>query len=204
MTSRHLSELDVDVTLARTIEPSDWRSITLRPGEDAVYIVRDPASGSILKVGCAGPSCGGATDLSRFTQYSNAGNKLGLNLEVDVAVVRTRGGETIRDVETRLHKRVESEGHILPWESSGGRLGRVGRGIPFVHPSQKNLMWDADANLVVKGSGAQPSQPTRQFRPSPEELADLIDQGQSVRQIAEDRGVHTSTVYRWLRADRGG
>jgi hypothetical protein len=189
----HLRALDADVSDLRTIPVDDFRQLPIRDGDQAVYVLRDTASGAVLKVGIAENHPG------RFTQYRNAGNKLGLRLELEVAVVQPRGGKTIRDVETGLRSRMEAEGHVMPWDNSGGRLGRPDRGTPFVHPSDPNLMWDAHGNLVQKGSGAPPPAPAARKRDEVtdrETFARLL-QDLGVRGTANHLGVSESSVYRW-------
>lgn len=190
-TSTHLKDLDADVVRTKTIAASDFRSVPMVKGDQAIYVLRDKKSGAVLKVGIA------KDNLRRVTQYSNAGKKLNLELELDVAIVQPRGGKTIRDIETSLRNRLEGEGHILPWDNyPSGRLGRSDRGTPFVHPVGKNLIWDEHGNLVQKGTGKAPPR-TMRGSSSPEEVAQLLHEGLSVPEIAKRKGVHVSTVYEW-------
>lgn len=189
-TSPHLRDLDADVVRTHTIAAADFRSVPMKKGDQAIYILRDAASGAVLKVGIA------ENHLTRLTQYANAGRKLGRQLMLDVAVVTPRSGTTIRDVEVSLRNRLDQEGQVLPWDNTGGRLGRSDRGTPFVHPVGKHLMWDANGHLVTKGSGVAPPAVTR-VNATADELADLIDRGLSNKQIAKTKGVATSTVRRW-------
>ncbi|MEO0406910.1 MAG: hypothetical protein AAF289_06125 [Cyanobacteria bacterium P01_A01_bin.135] len=190
MTSRHLQDLDAEVVLARTINAADFRSVPMSKGDQAVYVLRDRSSGAILKVGIA------KNHLGRVTQYSNAGKKLGLELDLDVAIVQPGSGKSIRDIERDLRSRLSDEGHVLPWDNSGQRLGRADRGTPFVHPVSDNLMWDAYGNLVQKGTGAPPPA-TRRARSTPEEVAQLLHQGYTPTEIAMLKGVAASTVRSW-------
>ncbi len=190
VTSPHLHNLDADIVHAQTIKASDFRNVNMQDGDQAVYILRDRSSGAVLKVGIA------ENNLNRATQYSNAGNKLNLDLELDVAIVRTRGRSNIRDVEANLRSRLSDEGHVLPWDNTGQRLGRSDRGTPFVHPVSDKLMWDANGNLVQKGTGTPPP-PTQRGKSTPEEVAELIHQGLTDRQIASIKGVPEPSVRRW-------
>jgi hypothetical protein len=199
-TSAHLRALGVDAQHVETVAATDFRRIPMEDGDTAIYLLRDPVSGAVLKVGIA------ENHLGRATQYANAARKLGRPLQMEVAIVRPIAGspeasmqpaQFIRDVESRLRGRLEREGNVLPWDNwPTGRLGRSDRGTPFVHPVSKDLMWDANGNLVNKNSGAPPP-PTRRGMATPEELAGLIHQGMSTRDIATLKGVSERTVQRW-------
>lgn len=190
-TSPHLRDLDAIVVRTRTISASDFRTVPMAQGDQAIYILRDRASGAVLKVGLA------ENHLGRVTQYSNAGNKLGLDLELDVAIVQPRGGKTLRDIEADLRNRLEGEGHVMPWDNyPTGRLGRSDRGTPFVHPVGKDLMWDEHGNLVQKGTGRPPAR-SRRGVSTPEEVAQFLRDGLTNAEIARIKGVDPSTVSHW-------
>ena len=195
VTSPHLQDLRATVVSTHTISAADFASVPKAKRDKAIYILRDRASGAVLKVGIA------EKHLKRITQYSNAGNKLGLDLELDIAIVRPHRGVTIDDIEVDLRRRLTQEGQILPWDNTDTRLGRADRGTPFVNPSNKDLMWDINGNLVRKDSGAAPPL-VRGGVPSADELARLLHGGATNAEIALAKGVSRRTVQRWLKDAR--
>ena len=52
-TSAHLRDLGVDADHVQTVAATDFRKIPMQDGDQAIYILRDPASGAVLKVGIA-------------------------------------------------------------------------------------------------------------------------------------------------------
>ena len=187
----HLADLKAKVKHVETIPVEDYPNVPMKQGDKALYILRDSEFGAILKVGIAENS------LDRVTQYVNAGKKLQLKLELDVAIVTPNRGKTILDIEKDLRTRLTEEGNVMPWDNTRGRLGRSDRGTPFVHPVGKDMMWDAHGNLVHKGTGAPPPPRASRAASTPEEVAALIYQGLSNKQIAAQKGVDPSTVSKW-------
>jgi hypothetical protein len=156
----HLRDLDADVVRTEKIDVAKFNSSSIKRGEDAIYILRDKASGAILKVGTAEQGPG------RFQKYLDAQGHLGRSFELEIAVVNPKGGKNIRDIEDQIRTRLEVEGHVMPWDqihsrSSGahrrttpggklireGRLRRSGQGTPFVNTGKKQV-WTKDGNLI--------------------------------------------------------
>ena len=78
-------------------------------------------------------------------------------MTIEIAVIKPGRGRTIRDVETQLRGRLESEGHVLPWDNAvppgskkgdPGRLGRGGQGTPFVRKSGEAFAWTRDGQRI--------------------------------------------------------
>lgn len=190
-TSRHLKDLGVEVVQTRRItemRQSQWSDIKLKPGEDAIYIVRDVTSEphAVLKVGCAGPTCAGASGLGRFSQYRRAANKLGLSLEIDVAIVKTRAGGSVTGPESALRTTLENEGNVMPWDATRGRLGRDvsrgSRGTPFVYAKGVPFRTNKFGDLVS----------------IPDTVASMLHQGKSIQEIADHLSARPGTVSRWI------
>jgi hypothetical protein len=199
--SGYLKDLDVDINgPVQRVTPGKADDLQVSPGDNIVYVLRDRSSGAVLKVGITEAGPAGSRASTGFSQYANAGNKLGLDLELEVARVTPRGDAKLKTVETQLRERLTAEGNIMPWDNSGGRLGRGDRGTPFVNPVSKELRWDRHGNLVNRNTGEQVDvgrSVRRDARSNPEELAGLIRQGLSNAQIARLKGVHPSTVSKW-------
>ena len=166
-TSPHLEELKATVVRTEDLDIRDYRSSSLRRGEEAVYILRD-SSGAVLKVGIAESGAG------RFSKYLTAANNLDLDIRIEIAVVKPNPGTKLTDIETRLRNRLEGEGHVLPWDNAVrnpgdklGRLGRGGQGTPFVRKSQEPIAWTLDGKRI----------------PIPETVANLRQQGRTDNEI---------------------
>lgn len=187
MMSPHLRDLDAEVVRTERVDIENFRSSSLKRGENAIYILRD-SSGAVLKVGVAERGPG------RFSKYLTARNNLGLELELEIAVVNPRGGKTIRNIETDLRTRLEDEGHVLPWDNArrdptdplSYRLGRGGQGTPFVRKSREPFAWTTDGRRI----------------PIPETVANLRQQGKSNAEIVDYLANHTtsrpSTIRKWF------
>lgn len=115
-------------------------SLNIPKNHDVLYVLRDVNTGAILKVG----KTTATRAPNRFNVYRSAGDKLGLDLRLEVTTVpppTARSPQKIEFFESQLRARVEREGHIMPWDNSGeyvpslgtrqGRLGRAGPGTPF-------------------------------------------------------------------------
>jgi hypothetical protein len=176
----HLRELEGTVVRNEGLDIRNFKSSSLKRGEQAIYILRD-SSGAVLKVGIVGSGPG------RFSKYLTAANNLGLNVRIEIAVVTPHAGKTIVDVETQLRNRLEGEGHVLPWDnalsSSGdpvGRLGRSGQGTPFVRKSQEPFTWTRDGRRI----------------PIPETVANLRAQGRTSEEIIQYFTTNTTLTRR--------
>ena len=92
--------------------------------EGIVYILKTEA-GEILKIGKSKvESVGG-----RFAPYLACANKLGIILVVDVFTIEKNSSRTIESIESEI-RNAFGAGKSLPWDNTGGRLGRKGSGLP--------------------------------------------------------------------------
>jgi hypothetical protein len=97
-----------------------------------VYILRDKATGEIMKVGKTEP---GGKLLRRFEKYDVAGRKLKRDLEVEAFTVPKTAGRSVETFEKELRSTLEAQGHKLPWDNTQQRLSkpglpRPGPGVP--------------------------------------------------------------------------
>ncbi|HZS88593.1 MAG TPA: SBBP repeat-containing protein [Chloroflexota bacterium] len=130
-----------------------WQQRILKLAEATdriIYQVVDTGSTTVLKVGS---TMGGG---SRFTPYRTAGDNFGINLEVHAWVVDTGlpGRKGLSKAEGAFRDAVEASGETLPWDNEGGRLGRIGPGVPFVRDSalaKLGYHWDGDRDSVTYG-----------------------------------------------------
>jgi hypothetical protein len=177
-----LRDLGVEeVVRTETVDVENFRTSSLKRGEEAVYILRD-SSGAVLKVGVAEKGAG------RFSKYKTAAGHLGRDVSLEIAVVRPGPGKTVRDVEAALRGQIGQEGQIMPWDSAGGRLGRGqagepgGQGTPFVRKSLDPYTWTRDGRRV----------------PIAESVAGMLKQGKTHAEIAHELMVKPDTVTRWV------
>jgi hypothetical protein len=120
-----------------------WRqSVIFKGGQtQIVYILRDSTTGEYLKVGKTTVS----SLEGRFGEYVSAGNKWGRKLSADVFTMRKRPGRTVQVFEEEIRAGLVKTGNRLPWDNTGGRLGRKGKGIPAPKPVSES---DADLELI--------------------------------------------------------
>ena len=149
-----------------------WRSVTFEGGQSqVVYVLRDIATGEVLKVGKTTVS----SLEGRFGEYVSAGNKWGRKLAADVYTLRKRPGRTVQVFEKEIRAGLENMGHRLPWDNTDGRLGRKGKGIPapkpiseggsdleFIDEVEKGLH---DPPAATGTHGSTPGLPRRPARP---------------------------------------
>jgi Domain of unknown function (DUF4157) len=147
----------------------DFSAVKLKPGQDALYILRD-ADGTILKVGKT--SAAGAK--GRFSVYKRAGKLTGRELELEVYPLQA-GTKNAEFYESALRGHMESQGHALPWDNTGQRLGRPGFGTP--------------------GEGSRTSPVTRG------EMSELLQHHKGdLRQVGKELGVHRRTADLWAKS----
>ncbi len=107
----------------RTLDLSgQWRNAHFnRSG--LVYVVRDKTTGQLLKVG----QTTSEKFIGRFEKYVTSSNKTGRALEIDAfeVEINQRGA-----IEGQIRRQLGAEPGTLPWDNSGGRLGRPGSGTP--------------------------------------------------------------------------
>jgi len=203
-----LDDLGVETGLHQVVDMSNYDSLKLDPDADVLYVLRDKQSGAIVKVG----KTTGSNYSSRFGRYETAAERLKLELELEVTPISNLGGKTVDHYEQLLRRRLESEGHILPWDNTQyegvARLGRQGPGTPFEPlPGGSKLRdegyaWNREGYLV-KGDGSTAKFTRRNAMPSEEEITALLAKhGGDVGAIAKEIERPASTIRRWL-ADYG-
>jgi hypothetical protein len=109
-----LDDLGVETGLHQVVDMSNYDSLKLDPDADVLYVLRDKQSGAIVKVG----KTTGSNYSSRFGRYETAAERLKLELELEVTPISNLGGKTVDHYEQLLRRRLESEGHILPWDNT--------------------------------------------------------------------------------------
>ena len=107
----------------------DWRKTTF-PNNDKgiIYLLKDADTGEVLKVGktVTDPD----TFEGRLDPYARAGRYTGRNLEMELHTVPKPDGSSLESVEASVREKLVADGHTLPWDNSGVRLGRPGPGVP--------------------------------------------------------------------------
>lgn len=120
-TQAELQKLGIKSEPGKTYNVADFSKVKLKDGQQALYILRD-ADGTILKVGRT--SEGGS--VSRLGVYKKAG-------ATEIEIYPLEGNITEKmanSLEAALRKKLTGEGHAMPWDNTGGRLGRSGFGTP--------------------------------------------------------------------------
>ncbi|RKH44583.1 hypothetical protein D7X12_10075 [Corallococcus sicarius] len=132
----------------------DWRSTQWQEGQEGVlYVLRDKKSGELLKVGKTEI----ATWEGRFEPYARAARRTGRELELDTWTVPKDSSRSIEYLEAQVRAQLEGQGHRLPWDNTGGRLGRPGPGVPGVYQSttaEQGYVWDGET-YVKTGEGSK-------------------------------------------------
>jgi hypothetical protein len=80
-----------------------------------VYLVRDKATGLILKVGDT--TVGGA--IGRWTLHLSKARAQGRQIVIDYVTFRSAGGR--KGIEDSLRRLMESQGHQMLWDKEGKR-----------------------------------------------------------------------------------
>lgn len=121
LTVEAMEAMGIRTEAVQVLDAAGFSSVELRPGQQALYILLDE-EGAILKVGRT--SEGAAR--GRFSVYRRAGAS-----RVEVYPLEGEVTEAMATrSETMLRTRLEAEGHEMPWDNTGGRLGREGFGTP--------------------------------------------------------------------------
>lgn len=143
--------------------------IKLDPKRDALYILRD-SEGVILKVG----KTSDAGVKGRFAVYQRAGRLTEKTLQLEVIPLEP-SAHTAEHYEIALRAEMEAQGHHMPWDNTGRRLGRDGFGTP--------------------GEGIRTSPITKG------EMAELLAFFQGDRkQVGRELGIHARTVDLWAKS----
>ena len=170
VTPDDVRKLVVNAEAPQALKSADFSKVQLAPGQDALYIIRDTADGSVLKVGKTSESAA----VGRFRVYKNAEKLEGRILQIEVYPLKpsTKKAETF---EKALRKKMEADGHAMPWDNTGGRLKRPGFGTP--------------------GEGARTPSVTM------EKLKELLTLHKGNRkEVGKALGIHHRTVGMWAQA----
>src|SRR4029079_9535450 len=112
-----------------------------------VYVLRDAQTGELLKVGKTEIE----NFISRFRVYEKAAQDTRRHLVGDAWTVAKDAGRTIETVESDIRANLAAQGHSLPWDNTGKRLGRTGPGVPGTRLgsrlSKQGYRWEGE-NLV--------------------------------------------------------
>jgi uncharacterized membrane protein HdeD (DUF308 family) len=119
-----MASIGADTDPVQILDAENFSKVKLKPGQDALYVLRD-ADGTILKVGKT--SEGGAKN--RFSVYKRAGKLTGKQLQLEVHPLKP-SAKNAEHFEGALRTKMESQGNAMPWDNTGGRLGRPGFGTP--------------------------------------------------------------------------
>jgi hypothetical protein len=114
-----------------------------------VYVLRDADTDELLKVG---QTTVASLD-NRFPSYVAAAKRTGRNVVLDTMTFSEKAtGVEVGKLEGELRKRLNAKGHPLPWDNTGGRLGRPGPGVPGL-PLPPDLLpgheWDYDLETII-------------------------------------------------------
>jgi hypothetical protein len=123
------ASIDALVSSRGTVKISggDYRNAAVGEGSDgALYLLKDAKTGEVLKVG----KTEAETAVGRFQKYETASRYTGRTLEVEILDVKKTGSFTTESAEKAVRSHYELMGEKLPWDNTGGRLGRPGPGVP--------------------------------------------------------------------------
>ena len=74
---------------------------------------------------------------------------------MDTLTVQKNSGKSIESIEMEIRTQLGAEGHTLPWDNTGNRLGRPGPGVPGTRlPSRlssEGYRWEGE-RLVKNGA----------------------------------------------------
>jgi hypothetical protein len=200
-------KLGVEVGEPIVIKPSEAGSLDLPEGSKVLYVVRDKNTGQILKVGET--TAGGPLE-ARFDRYRLAGERLNVDVEIEVRPVTLPEGQGIRGPEQLLRDQVDI-GTSLPWDNTvleglGPRLGRGGPGTPFEplpggsRLREEGWYWNEKGELVPPGGGPPPAFRRSNAPPPENEVRDILAKaGGKVTKAADDAGVSVQTIYNWMK-----
>lgn len=151
-------------------------SVKLKPGQDALYIVKD-SEGTVLKVGKT-------SDLGakgRFSVYKRGGKLTNKTIEIEVYPLEvqprplSRTAKNAEFYESKLRSSMESDGHTMPWDNTKQRLGYEGFGTP--------------------GEGVRTAKVTR------ERIQGLLEKYKGNRKlVGQELGIHSRTVDLWAQS----
>jgi hypothetical protein len=150
------------------------RAAKLKPGQKALYILRE-VGGKILKVGKT--SFKGIKQRAR--RYMNAARENNIEVEWELYPLEepakgARKPKSAEYYEQKLRDAMEARGQEMPWDNTGGRLGRKGFGTP--------------------GEGVRRSKISR------EEMEALLRKHKgNVDKVGEELGKHGRTVRLWAK-----
>jgi hypothetical protein len=163
-----MARIGADTEPPQILDAADFTRVKLKPGQDALYILRD-SEGTILKAGKT--SASGAKN--RFSVYKRAAKLAGKEVQLEVHPLNP--SKNIAEYyEKLLRTNLESQGHALPWDNTGQRLG-PGFGTP--------------------GEGQRTPPVTRG------EMIELLQQFKgNLREIGTDLRVHRQTVRLWAKS----
>ena len=125
-----------------------WQTTKFANDADSiVYVLRDAKTGELLKVGKSGVN----KFIGRFSPYAKAGQRTGRTLELD-AISFKKGDFSAEAVEKQIRENLRRNGHRLPWDNTGGRLGRQGPGVPGASLPRRlrsKYKWDYGLETLV-------------------------------------------------------
>jgi hypothetical protein len=117
-------KIGADVEKAQILGAETFSKVSLKPGQEALYVLRD-SEGVVLKVGKTSSTAA----KGRFRVYKNAGKLTDKHLTLEVIPLKP-SAHNAEYYEKRLRVEMEGRGHHLPWDNTNGRLGRPGFGTP--------------------------------------------------------------------------
>lgn len=124
ITPDDIKKLGIDAEAPLTLTSADFSKAKLAPGQDALYIVRD-ADGTVLKVGKTSETA----ITGRLRVYKNAEKLEGRTIQVEIYPLKP-SKQKAETFEAALRKKMVGDGHAMPWDNTGNRLGRPGFGTP--------------------------------------------------------------------------
>jgi hypothetical protein len=150
------------------LDAADFSKVKLKPGQDALYILRD-SEGTVLKVGKTSES--GA--INRFSRYKTAGKLTGKEVQLEVHPLKP-SKHIAEHFEKALRINMDNQGHAMPWDNTGGRLG-PGFGTPGEGKRTPPLTKGEMEELLTAHKG-------------------------DLREAGKELGVHRQTVRLWAKS----
>ncbi len=163
-----MKQIGADTEPPQILNAADFSDVKLKPGQDALYILGE-SDGPILKAGKT--SASGAKN--RFSVYKRAAKLTGKEVQLEVHPLNA--SDNIAEYfEKALRTNLEGQGHALPWDNTGRRLG-PGFGTP--------------------GEGVRTPPITKG------EMTELLAAHKgNLREAGKEIGVHAQTVRLWAKA----